>query len=159
MIFWQIAIVPWVLLCYFMIFTNGADLNFRLLSDQDPSSGAIAFYRRYFTRGFALFLYDHFGLHCPWDWGRAKRFRLADLRRDLPEGGAAHMTLGFITPLDCDDPAKQEAIARHAFVSRGSFWTHVVINCFIVAPIFGSFIITGTLIGIMIDLLARERRS
>lgn len=129
-------IFGWLVLCcvcFFFLFCNGADLRFRM-SAGNIDDGFWKFHRDYFAEGFRLLRSDHFGLHCPWNWETAKHHRLAHMREYLGENGRTHEVLGHITCADCDDPAKQEAIARHSFISRTAYWMNSVLG-FILSPL------------------------
>ena len=143
---WFLLAIP----CFFVAYCNGADMNFRLNS---PSyeEGFWKFYKNFFSDGFRLLVHDYFGVYCPWSWERAKRHRLVDMRTYLGADGRCHDRLGHITAGDCDNPEKQEAIARHAYISRTKQWTGGAFN-FLIAPIPGSFIIIGTVIAGVVEL-------
>lgn len=137
MFWWLFLAVP----CFFVAYCNGADMNFRLNS---PNYGDSfwKFYKNFFREGFRLLIHDYFGIYCPWSWARAKKHRLADMRTYLGADGRYHDRLGHITAADCNNSEKQEAIARHTYISRTAHWTHGAF-CFLIAPIPGSFVILG----------------
>lgn len=137
---WLFLAIP----CFFVVYCNGADLNFRLNST-NYDDGFLKFHKNFFSEGFRLFVHDYFGVYCPWSWERAKRHRLADMRTFLGASGRCHERLGHITVADCDNPEKQEAIARHTYISRTAHWTKGAFH-FLVAPIPGSFIIISIVI-------------
>ena len=122
--------VLWYLLlaipCFLIAYCNGLNLNMRLPHIRD---------------GFRLLVHDYLETYCPWSWKRARKHRLADMRIYLGVNGRCHDRLGHITTADCDDPEKQEAIARHTYMSRTRFWTNGVLH-FLVAPILVLFIIS-----------------
>ena len=137
----------WLLLadpCFFVAYCNGADLNFRMHS-ANSDDGFLKFHKNFFAEGFRLLVHDYFGLYCPWSWERAKRHRLADMRTFLGEHGQCHERLGHITASDCDNPEKQEVIARYTHISRTAHWMRGAVH-FLVAPIPGLFVIIGTAI-------------
>jgi len=146
MFWWFLLAIP----CFFVVFCNSADINFRLNSPNDEA-GFWKFLKNFFSEGFLLLVHDYFGIYCPWSWKRAKNHRLADMRMYLGADGRCHDRLGHITAADCDNPAKQEEIARHAYISRTAHWTRGVFH-FIIAPIPGSFIIIGTVIVGVVEL-------
>lgn len=134
---WLLLAIP----CFFVAYCNGADLNFRLNSAKHED-GFLKLHRDFFNEGFRLLIHDYFGVYCPWSWERAKRHRLVDMRTFLGESGQCHERLGHITAADCDNPEKQEAIARHTYISRTAYWTSGVFH-FLIAPIPSSVIIIG----------------
>lgn len=125
-------------------------MNFRLNS-LNYKDGFWKFHKNFFDEGFHLLTHDYFGVYCPWSWERAKRYRLADMRSFLGESGKYHEQLGHITAADCDNPEKQEIIARYAYISRMTHWARGVVH-FIIAPIPGSFIIIGAAIVGVVDM-------
>lgn len=143
---WLLMAVP----CFFIAYCNGADINSRLssLSNED---GFWKILKNFFCEGFRLLIHDYFGIYCPWSWERAKRYRLAEMRDYLGGEGCCHDRLGHITAADCDNPGKQEEIARHAFITRTAHWSRGVIH-FVIAPIPGTLIIVSTLIVGVVEL-------
>lgn len=137
---WFLLAIP----CFFHMYCNVADLNFRLRSVR-YEDGFWKFHKDFYSAGFSLLVHDYFGVYCPWSWERAKRYRLADIRIFLGESGRCHERLGHITAVDCDNPEKQEAIARHAYISRTAHWT-TGLSSYIIAPIRGLFVIIGFII-------------
>lgn len=146
MFWWLLLAIP----CFFVAYCNGADMDFRLNSPC-YEDGFWKFHKNFFSEGFHLLVHDYFGVYCPWSWERAKRHRLADMRIFLGESGRCHERLGHIIAADCDNPEKQEIIARHTYISRTAHWTRGVFH-FIIAPIPGSFIIVGTAIAGVVEL-------
>lgn len=147
---WLILAVP----CFFVAYCNGANMNYgRMKSANYDYDGFLSFYKKFFSEGFSLFVHDYFGMYCPWSWQRAKRYRLADMRTFLGERGQRHERLGNITAADCDNPEKQDGIARHAYISRTDHWLN---GCalFLIAPITGSLVI----ISIMVQMIVLLRR-
>lgn len=144
---WLLLAIP----CFFVAYCNGADMNFRLNAG-NIKDGFLKFHKDFFREGFRLLIHDYFGAYCPWSWERAKRHRLADMRIFLGESGKCHERLGHITATDCDNPEKQEAIARHTYISRTAHWTRGAFNFFI-APIPGSLIIIGIAISGIVVLV------
>lgn len=129
-IFW------WILFttpCFFINFCNGAVINHRLVRYYIDLS-ILENIKKYITNGFHLFVHDYFGVHCPWSWERAKKYRLADTRIFLGEEGRFHCLLGHITAKDCDIFGKQEEIARCTYVTRMYHWNKGVLY-FLFAPI------------------------
>lgn len=126
---WFILAVP----CFFINYCNGAALNGRLIR-RDISLTALDNTKQYVTKGFYLFVHDYFGVHCPWSWERAKKYRLADTRFLLGKKGCLHYRLGYITADDCDVFGKQEEIARYAYITRVCYWNKGLLY-FIFAPI------------------------
>ncbi|MBI3336079.1 hypothetical protein HYZ98_00755 [Candidatus Peregrinibacteria bacterium] len=129
---WLLVAVP----CFFVTYCNGADLNGRLITLKHKD-GFWKFHKNFFREGFRLLIHDYFGVYCPWSWARARRHRLADMRLLLGERGLHHDRLGHITAADCDNPDKQEAIARETYISRTAQWVRGVLH-FLIAPIPGS---------------------
>jgi hypothetical protein len=94
------------------------------------------FTRIIFAQGGRMLVHDYARLHCPWSWKVARQYRLAELRALLADGAQEHILLGRITASDCDDPAKQERLARACYVSRTRFWLKGLVSL-AVAPVFG----------------------
>jgi len=70
------------------------------------------------------------------------------MKEYLGAEGRTHAVLGHITSADCDDPKMQEAIARHAYISRIRFWARGLFQ-FITAPIsLVLILLLGLIIGI-----------
>jgi hypothetical protein len=131
--------------CFFGAYCFGAEMNFRLdLKDSFP---------RHLLNGFRLLVHDYFRLHCPWSWKVAKEHRLNNMREYLGSDGTCHDQLGHITSADCDNPEKQERIARLAFVSRTRFWASGMFK-FFVAPV---MVVVGILAAIFLDMAAYLR--
>lgn len=130
--------------CFFSIYCFSAEMNLRL----DGGS-----FSKYLLDGFRLLVYDYFGLYCPWSWKVAKEYRLIDMRNYLGNGGMHYNQLGYITSVDCDNPEKQEMIARLAFVSRKRFWALGTFNL-LAAPI---MIVVAIIAAILIDVVAYLR--
>lgn len=123
-------VVGWTVLiifCFFYSYCNGADLNGRIHGGSGVS-GFWKFHRVFFAEGFRLLLHDYFQLHCPWSWKTARKYRLAHMREFLGVSGKTNENLGHLTSADCDDPLRQEEIARGAFISRGQFWFRGVLQ-------------------------------
>lgn len=137
--------------CFFLIFCNGVYLNSRMTEDLTFEKGLLYFCQMYFRSGFRLFLHDHGGVYCPWSWTRARKVRLADMKMRLGATGEHHNVLRHITATDCDDPEKQERIARYTFISRKKFW-YIAIRNFLIAPIGGTIVII-----LMVVALLRAR--
>lgn len=143
---WLLLAIP----CFFIAYCNGAGLNFRL-KPVNYDDGFLKFYKNLFHEGFRLLIRDYFGVYCPWSWERAKRYRLADMRTYLGVNGLCHNHLGHITAADCDNPEKQEEIARHTYISRTRHWIDGTFN-FLIAPVPGLFIIIITIIAGIVGL-------
>lgn len=82
-------------------------------------------------RGRALdALRENLRLYHPLDWTCCVRARMANLRTFITceKHGVQHDTLGTIFPRDLNDPAKQDRIAREAFISRTQFWAGAAFN-------------------------------
>src|SRR3989338_2142172 len=127
----MIYVFGWLVLsylCCFHLFCSGADMKFRMHSAR-IEDGFWKFHRDWYAEGFKLLTHDYFGVYCPWSWETAKQNRLADMRVYLGKDGRSHEVLGHITSVDCDDPAKQEAIARHSFISRRKHWIRGLSTC------------------------------
>lgn len=77
---------------------------------------------------FRLLMLDFFGIHCPWSWERAVKFRVVEAHRLLQyqthkKGWKAE---------DCHDPVKHQQIAKDCFQSRPRFWATqflVLLSC------------------------------
>lgn len=138
---WLLFAIP----CFFHMYCNGADLNFRLKSARRYEDGFWKFHKDFYSEGFRLLVHDHFGVYCPWSWERAKKYRLADMRVFLSENGRHHERLGHITAADCDNPEKQELIARYTYISRTAHWTKGLFQ-YVIAPIPGVFVIIGFIV-------------
>jgi hypothetical protein len=100
----------------------------------------------FFQKGFRLFIHDYFGVYCPWSWQRAKKYRLDNMRLFLGSQGQQHDRLGHITAKDCDDPDKQEEIARYTFISRQKHWVKGLLH-YLISPIPGVLILIGIIVG------------
>jgi hypothetical protein len=126
---WVLFAVP----CFFINFCNGAVLSHRLVK-RYVNISLFENFKKYIAKGFLLFVHDHFGVHCPWSWKRAKKYRLADTRILLGKEGRFHSLLGHITAEDCDIFSKQEEIVRHVYVTRIYYWSKSILY-FLFAPI------------------------
>jgi hypothetical protein len=146
---WLMLAVP----CFFVLYCNGADFEARLKSVHSQDD-FWKFHKNLFIEGFHLLIYDYFGVYCPWSWEVAKQYRLADMRIYLGAGARHLAPLGRITLADCDNPEKQEEIARAAYISRTSHWARGAGN-FLVAPIPGSLAIIALIIMGFADLVDR----
>ena|SRR3989338_8209390 len=135
---WLVLATP----CFFVVYCYGAHMNSRL-DLANHNSKIWRFRMSLFRDGFQLLVHDYFGVHCPWSWERAKKHRLADMRMYLGTDGRCHDHLGHITAADCDNPEKQEAIARYAYISRTKHWTSGLLR-FPIAPILIIFIVIIT---------------
>ncbi len=117
-----LALTP---IAFFVQYTNSIDWNARL--SYAPKT-------RFHQRALRLLVHDYFEVHCPWSWEVAKRHRLIDMRILLGVHGRNHELLGHLVASDCDDPAKQEGIARKTYISRLKFWVEGMTNMFTALP-------------------------
>lgn len=143
--------IVWYLLltapCFFVAHCDGAHLNMRLVVD---STNFLEFHKKLFRDGFRLLVHDYFEVHCPWSWETAQKYRLEDMRTYIGEYGRNHETLGHLMVADCDDPKKQELIARRAYVARTEFWIAGILH--FLFPIGGFVVVVGTLIAGIVEL-------
>lgn len=95
-------------LFYYAFYAAAVDFNFR------PGS----------EHPMRLLITDFFGIHCPWSWRRAVRFRVEEAHRLLQY--QAHEK-GWKAE-DCHEPEKHEQIARDCFMSRSRFWSVEFLN-------------------------------
>lgn len=117
---WYVVILfPSYLLSYtFMLSIN--ERGWYMQCNDAPTFGMHL--RGFIETGFDFLVFDHFWVHCPWSWTRAREARVEDARQSLPSWGVQHKTLGFLLPDDCNNPAMAERIAREYFESRTRFW-------------------------------------
>ena len=117
-----LALTP---IAFFVHHTNSVDLNGRLM--YAPKT-------KFNRRALLLLVHDYFEVHCPWSWGRAKHHRLIDMKAMLGTSGRDHELLGHLVATDCDDPTRQEEIARKTYISRPRFWAEGTMNIFSAVP-------------------------
>ena len=145
---WLQALVIYVALtplAFFVFYTNSIDWNMRLT--YKPKS-------KFYLRALQLLMHDYFEVHCPWSWERAKQHRLNDMRVFLGEHGSTHELLGHLVAADCDNPLRQELIARKTYVSRLKFWSQGLLNLVTALPklvLLVAIIVIGTPIALCLD--------
>jgi hypothetical protein len=131
--------------CYITVYYRGADADHRIHYQADLWS----------TVKQVLFLikHDFFEVYCPWSWRIAREHRLVDLRVFLGANGRQHERFGLLTVADCDNPEKQEAIARHCYINRIRFWSKIPLH-FLASPL----IVTVFLVLLAIEDLCMAMR-
>lgn len=126
-LFWYVlTAIP----CFMIAYLYSAHSHGRLEHD-DTGSGFWWSRGMLLHKGLQLFVHDYMEVYCPWSWEIAQKYRLADMHTYLGDNGRYHDILGHLTAADCHNSDKQEAIARHCYISRTRFWANGLFNFFI----------------------------
>lgn len=138
--------------CFFLCYTYDIHRRGRVSSVCIHDSGGFwKFIRIFLRQGFGLLVHDYSRVHCPWSWVVSREHRLADMRKFLGPEGKNHQRLGQVKDIDCDDPKKQELIARRCYTTRTKFWLNGLKH-FLIAPLPGIIVvITLVVYGEVVD--------
>lgn len=105
--------------CYYTLYANAVDFNFRL---NVPSDKNASLWQDFLTDNkgvLQLLVLDFLKIHCPWSKEVSIQYRVQEARSLLQY--MIHEK-GW-TVADCDNPANHWHIAKDCFQSRIRFWT------------------------------------